>query len=99
VDLACPQRHLLSREPLAILAVMAKVMVSIPDDLLGVLDAEAKRRHTSRSTILRTGARRELGIRRRNREAVISKLDEVSRKWRGPINAAGLVRAERHRDV
>jgi hypothetical protein len=77
---------------------MAKVMVSLPDDLLGALDAEAKRRHTSRSAILQTGARRELGLLRRDREAVISELDEFSRNWRGPIDAAGLVRAERLRD-
>jgi predicted transcriptional regulator len=77
---------------------MAKVMVSLPDDLLGALDAEAQRRHTSRSAILQTGARRELGLLRRDREAVLSELDEFSRKWRGPIDAVGLVRAERLRD-
>lgn len=32
---------------------MAKVMVSLPDDLLGSLDAEAARRHLSRSGLLR----------------------------------------------
>jgi metal-responsive CopG/Arc/MetJ family transcriptional regulator len=77
---------------------MAKVMVSLPDDLLGALDAEAKRRHTSRSAILRSGARRELGMLRRERESVISELDGLSRKWRGPIDAAELIRAERNRD-
>lgn len=41
---------------------MAKVMISLPDDLLGALDAEAKRRHTSRSAILQSGARREIGL-------------------------------------
>jgi hypothetical protein len=41
---------------------MAKVVVSLPDDLLGALDAEAKRRHTSRSAILQTGARRSAGF-------------------------------------
>jgi metal-responsive CopG/Arc/MetJ family transcriptional regulator len=77
---------------------MAKVMVSLPDDLLGALDAEAKRRHTSRSAILRAGARRELGLLRRDRDAVLSELDEFARKWNGPIDAVGLVRAERLRD-
>ena len=77
---------------------MAKVMVSLPDDLLGALDAEAKRRHTSRSAILQTGARRELGLLRRERDVVISELDTFSRKWSGPIDAAGLVRSERLRD-
>jgi hypothetical protein len=77
---------------------MAKVMVSIPDDLLGALDAEAQRRHTSRSAILQIGARRELGLLRRERDAVLSELDGFSRQWSGPIDAAGLVHAERLRD-
>jgi predicted transcriptional regulator len=77
---------------------MAKVMVSLPDDLLGALDAEAKRRHTSRSAILQLGARRELGLVRRDRDAVLSELDEFSRGWGGPFDAAQLVYAERHRD-
>jgi len=77
---------------------MAKVMVSLPDDLLNALDAEAKRRHTSRSAILQTGARREIGLLRRERDAVLSELDGLSRKWSGPIDAARLVRAERLRD-
>jgi len=33
--------------------MMAKVMVSLPDDLLGSLDAEAARRSTTRSGLLR----------------------------------------------
>jgi metal-responsive CopG/Arc/MetJ family transcriptional regulator len=77
---------------------MAKVMVSLPDDLLGALDAEAKRRHTSRSAILQNGARRELGLLRRERNVVLSELDLISRKWNGPVDAAALVRAERLRD-
>ncbi|HXQ00738.1 MAG TPA: ribbon-helix-helix protein, CopG family [Solirubrobacteraceae bacterium] len=77
---------------------MAKVMVSLPDDLLGALDAEAKRRHTSRSAILQTGARRELGLLRRDREVVLSELDGLAREWRGPTDAARLIRAERLRD-
>lgn len=77
---------------------MAKVMVSLPDDLLGALDAEAKRRHTSRSAILQNGARRELGLLRRERTTVLSELDRVSREWDGPLDSAALVRAERLRD-
>jgi predicted transcriptional regulator len=77
---------------------MAKVMVSLPDDLLGALDAEAKRRHTSRSALLRSGAQRELGLLRRERDAVLSELDELARHWRGPVDAATLIRAERLRD-
>jgi hypothetical protein len=77
---------------------MAKVMVSLPDDLLGALDAEAKCRHTSRSAILQAGARRELGLLRRERDAVLSELDGFAREWSGPVDASGLVRAERLRD-
>jgi hypothetical protein len=77
---------------------MAKVMVSLPDDLLGALDAEAKRRHTSRSALLQIGARRELGLLRRERDAVLGELDELARHWEGPIDAAALTRAERLRD-
>jgi metal-responsive CopG/Arc/MetJ family transcriptional regulator len=77
---------------------MAKVMVSFPDDLLGALDAEAKRRHTSRSALLQIGARRELGLLRRERGAVLAELDELGRTWDGPVDAAALIRAERLRD-
>lgn len=40
---------------------MAKVLVSIPDDLLERVDREAQRRRTSRSGFLQEAARRELG--------------------------------------
>lgn len=39
---------------------MAKVMVSIPDDLLERIDAQARVRHESRSGFLRELAEREL---------------------------------------
>jgi hypothetical protein len=78
--------------------LVAKVMVSLPDDLLDALDAEAKRRHTSRSAILQSGARREIGLLRRERDAVLGELDRFSRQWNGPLDAAALVRAERLRD-
>ncbi len=77
---------------------MAKVMVSLPDDLLGALDAEAKRRRTSRSAILQSGARRELGLLRRDRTSVLYELDRLARAWNGPTDSAALVRAERLRD-
>lgn len=40
---------------------MAKVMISLPDDLLERIDHEAERRSTSRSAFLRQAAARELG--------------------------------------
>jgi metal-responsive CopG/Arc/MetJ family transcriptional regulator len=77
---------------------MAKVMISIPDDLLGMLDAEAERRRTSRSALLQNAARRELGLVRRDREALWADLDELSRGWDGPLDAAALIRVDRRRD-
>jgi len=77
---------------------MAKVMISIPDDLLGMLDAEAERRRTSRSALLQNAARRELGLVRRDREALWADLDDLSREWDGPLDAAALIRADRRRD-
>lgn len=41
----------------AILSGMAKVMISLPDELLEQVDSEAKRRHTSRSGLLQDFAR------------------------------------------
>lgn len=47
---------------------MAKVMVSLPDDLLSALDRAARLRGTTRSGLLAEAARREL--RRRDPEAL-----------------------------
>jgi hypothetical protein len=84
--------------PMSYTRAMAKVMISIPDNLLDVLDAEARRRGTSRSALLQAGARREVGLLRRTPSAVLSDLDELSRTWEGPLDAAELVRTERLRD-
>jgi Ribbon-helix-helix protein, copG family len=77
---------------------MAKVMISIPDSLLGMLDAEAERRRTSRSALLQNAARRELGLARRSRDSLLADLDELSRDWTGPVDSAALIRADRRRD-
>lgn len=55
---------------------MAKVMVSLPDDLLAEVDAEARRRGTTRSGVMRDFADRALRERRSARAAAISKLLE-----------------------
>lgn len=73
-------------------------MVSLPDELLGTLDAEAQHRGTSCSALLQAGAHHEIGLLRRERSAVLSDLEELSSAWEGPIDAAALVRAERLRD-
>lgn len=47
--------------PLYILLVVAKVLISLPDELLARIDREAERRSSTRSGFLQQAARRELG--------------------------------------
>jgi hypothetical protein len=77
---------------------MAKVMISIPDALLGMVDQEAERRRTTRSALLQNAARRELGLARRDQESIWADLDELSQDWDGPLDAGAMIRADRHRD-
>jgi metal-responsive CopG/Arc/MetJ family transcriptional regulator len=53
---------------------MAKVMVSMPEDLLSEVDAEASRLGTSRSAVLREFADAALRKRRADRAAAMSAL-------------------------
>lgn len=74
---------------------MSKVMVSLPDDLLAELDAEVKRRATSRSALLAAAARRELA---RNEPAQITAaIARSERRFRdaGSFESADLVRNDR----
>lgn len=84
--------------PLVYTRPMAKVMISIPGSLLGMLDAEVERRRTTRSALLQNAARRELGLARRARESVWADLDELSQAWSGPDDVVALIRADRRRD-
>jgi metal-responsive CopG/Arc/MetJ family transcriptional regulator len=77
---------------------MAKVMISIPDSLLGMLDAEVERQRTSRSALLQSAARRELGLVSRARESVLADLDELSAPWSDSRDVVALIRADRRRD-
>jgi hypothetical protein len=77
---------------------MAKVMISIPDALLEMLDGEVERRRTTRSAFLQNAARRELGLARRDRESIWADLDVLSGDWDGPFDAGAMIRADRHRD-
>jgi metal-responsive CopG/Arc/MetJ family transcriptional regulator len=74
---------------------MAKVMVSLPDDLLRQVDLEAKRRGLSRSALLAAGARRELA--RRDPAAVEAAIARSRERFRaaGEFDAVALVRADR----
>ena len=75
---------------------MAKVMVSLPDNLLWAVDIEADRRGTTRSGYLRILAEEELrrrSIRRALRMAEIDKMDGFSPGHGG--GAADLVKMTR----
>lgn len=74
---------------------MSKVMVSLADDLLAELDAEAKRRSMSRSALLAAAARRELA--RRNPEHIAAAIARSEQRFRqaGTFEAAALVRTDR----
>jgi metal-responsive CopG/Arc/MetJ family transcriptional regulator len=77
---------------------MAKVMVSLPDELVARIDEEAKRRSTSRSALLATAARRELA--RQDPDAVQAAIARSEARFRraGAFDAADLVRADRDAD-
>ena len=74
---------------------MSKVMVSLPDGLLAELDAEVKRRGTSRSALRADAARRELA--RRDPADLAAALERSERRFRGAgsFESADLVRADR----
>jgi len=62
---------------------MAKVMVSIPDDLLSEVDAQASRLGTSRSAVLRDFADAALRRRRSDRAAAMSALSRQAGRYGG----------------
>lgn len=70
-------------------------MVSLPDDLLAQLDAEVKRRSTSRSALLASAARRELA--RQDPAALAEVIERSERRFRaaGTFESADLVRSDR----
>jgi len=74
---------------------MAKVMVSMAGELLAEIDAEAKRRATSRSALLAVAARRELD--RRDPVQVAEAIARSEQRFRdaGKFEAAQLVRRDR----
>lgn len=74
---------------------MAKVMVSLPDELLERVDEEAARRSTTRSALLAMAVRRELE--RRDPVAVAAAIERSRERFRdsGEFEAADLVRSNR----
>ena len=71
---------------------MSKVMVSLPDELLALVDQEAQRRSVSRSALLAAAARRELC--RRDPEALAEAVARSERRFAraGHFDAGELVR-------
>jgi len=72
---------------------MAKVMVSMPDDLLAEVDAEASRTRSTRSAVMREFADAALRRRRADRAAAMRKLLVDASPHGG--NAAKQVKATR----
>lgn len=75
---------------------MAKVMVSLPDDLLRAVDVEAERRGTTRSGLLRELAEETLRhrtVHRAERMAQINDLERLGGGHGGSV--ADLVKANR----
>ena len=70
-------------------------MISLPDDLLARIDAEARRRSMSRSELLRAAARRTLG--ERDFADARAAVDRSRARFAdvGPLDSAALIRAER----
>lgn len=70
-------------------------MVSLADDLLAQIDAEVRRRATTRSALLATAARRELA--RRDNDLVAAAIHRSERRFQdaGAFEAADLVREDR----
>jgi metal-responsive CopG/Arc/MetJ family transcriptional regulator len=74
---------------------MAKVMISIPDELLKRVDARARKRKLSRSGFLRLAAEHELA--RPTRAEIDKALAEGQKLLAdvGPFDAAKLIREDR----
>lgn len=74
---------------------MSKVMVSLPEELISEIDAEARRRSMSRSALLAAAARRELA--RSDPAAVDDAIVRSEERFRtaGRFEAADLVRRVR----
>lgn len=75
--------------------IVAKVMISLPAELLARIDREARQRKTTRSAFLRDAALRALG--RRDPAALAAALDRSRARFdrAGAFESTELVRADR----
>jgi hypothetical protein len=78
-----------------ILRNVPKVMVSMPDELLAEVDAEAKRTGSTRSAVLRGFAEAAIQQRRARRAAAAQKLVSEAAGPYGDGNVAELIKATR----
>jgi hypothetical protein len=75
---------------------VAKVMISIPDELLKRVDNHLETAHETRSGFLQRLAERELGqTERRDRDEIERLLDEIQPFDFGGVSAAQLIREDR----
>lgn len=74
---------------------MAKVLISMPDDLLERVDREAERRGATRSGFIQHAAQRELGWPDRGAFDAALERGRAALTGAGAFESAELVRAER----
>jgi HicB-like antitoxin of HicAB toxin-antitoxin system len=75
---------------------VAKVMISIPDQLLALIDQHVEAAHETRSGFLQRVAKRELeGAERHERAEIERLLNEIQPLNFGGVSAAQLVREDR----
>jgi hypothetical protein len=75
---------------------VAKVMISIPDQLLALIDKHVEAAHETRSGFLQRIAQRELeGADRHDREEIERLLDGIQPLDLGGVSAAELIREDR----
>jgi metal-responsive CopG/Arc/MetJ family transcriptional regulator len=75
---------------------VAKVMISIPDQLLALIDQHVEAAHETRSGFLQRVAKRELeGAARHERAEIERLLNEIQPLDFGGVNATQLVREDR----
>jgi hypothetical protein len=75
---------------------VAKVMISIPDKLLELIDNHVEGAHETRSGFLQRLAERELEIaKRRDRDEIERMLDAIQPLDFGGVSAAQLIREDR----
>lgn len=71
------------------------MMVSIPDELLVRIDAEAKRQGTTRSGLLQQAAKVELGLGKKPREEILARLRTLKFQLPEGLTAEQVIRQDR----